>query len=195
MPTRHPELYLVRHAETEWTLSGRHTGRTDVPLTERGKLAAVAIGNRLAGREFALVLCSPLLRAFETCELAGYGPQGQVREDLREWDYGEYEGRTTPEIRAERPGWNLWSDGCPSGETATDVAARAQRVISEAARAGGDAALFAHGHLLRVLAACWVGLGPEAGAVLALAPGSLSTLGHERERRVLTGWNDAVRMG
>jgi broad specificity phosphatase PhoE len=194
MPTPAPQLYLIRHAETEWALSGRHTGRTDIPLTERGRLVAVSLGNRLAGRQFSLVLCSPLQRAIETCGLAGYGEVAELREELQEWDYGEYEGLTTPEIRARRPGWDLWRDGSPGGETAAGVAARARHVLEEAAAAGGDVAIFAHGHLLRVLASCWLGLEPEGGALLALAPGSISTLGHERERRVLTGWNDTVRM-
>jgi probable phosphoglycerate mutase len=183
------ELWLVRHGETEWSRSGAHTGRTDIPLTDAGREQARALGRRLAGREFALVLTSPLARARETCELAGFGARAEVDSDLREWDYGAYEGRTTAEIRAERPDWRLWRDGVPEGESIGQVAARAQRAIGRAAAADGDALLFAHGHLLRILAACWAGLEPQTARVLALGTASLSTLGYERDTRVITRWN------
>jgi probable phosphoglycerate mutase len=183
------ELWLVRHGETEWSLSGAHTGRTDIALTAAGKEQARALGRRLAGREFALVLTSPLSRARETCALAGFAEQARVEPDLREWDYGAYEGRTTPQIRAERPEWCLWRDGVPDGEALGGVAARAQAVIGKAAAADGDALLFSHGHLLRILAACWLGLPPDAGRLLALGTASLGTLGYERETRVITRWN------
>jgi broad specificity phosphatase PhoE len=187
------ELVLVRHGETDWSRAGRHTGRTDEPLNETGRANAAALAGRLAGRSFALVLTSPLSRAVETCRLAGLGDAAQVRDDLAEWGYGEYEGRTTPEIRAGRPGWSLWADGVVGGETIADVGARVDRVIAEAARAGGDVALFAHGHVLRVLAARWLGLEPDAGKLLALDPASVSVLGWEHEWRVIRSWNETRR--
>jgi probable phosphoglycerate mutase len=187
------DLVLVRHGETDWSRAGRHTGRTDEPLNETGRANAAALAGRLAGRSFALVLTSPLSRAVETCRLAGLGDAAQVRDDLAEWDYGEYEGRTTPEIRAGRPGWSLWADGVVGGETIADVGARVDRVIAEAARAGGDVALFAHGHVLRVLAARWLGLEPDAGKLLALDPASVSVLGWEHEWRVIRSWNETRR--
>jgi probable phosphoglycerate mutase len=184
------ESWLVRHAETEWTLTGQHTGRTDIPLTEHGREAARELPRRLPpGDHFALVLTSPASRARETCELAGFGEQAQSRLDLLEWDYGEYEGLTTAQIRERRPDWEMWRDGCPGGEQAVDVGLRADRVIAELLACGGPAIVFAHGHLLRVLGARWAGLGPEQGARLALSPGSVSVLGHEHERRVLERWN------
>ncbi len=184
-----PDAVLVRHAETEWTLSGRHTGRTDIPLTERGREAARELAPRLAGADFALVLVSPLRRARETCELCGLGDYAQERDDLREWDYGDYEGLTSAEIERLRPGWSLWRDGCPGGEDAAAVGARTQRVLAEASAAPGTVAVFAHGHVLRVLGACWIALGPEQGERLGLSPGSLSRLGHEHGTRILAGWN------
>ena len=190
MAPRGAEILLVRHGETEWTLTRRHTGRTDVPLTDEGRRQAESVGKRLGGREFALVLTSPFSRAVETCELAGLGGSAQVRDELAEWDYGEYDGRTTTDIRTERPDWFLWRDGCPGGERAEDVGRRADRVIEELRSAGGDAAVFAHGHLLRVLAARWIGQPPTAGAALGLDPAALSVLGHEREQPVLWLWND-----
>jgi broad specificity phosphatase PhoE len=188
MSGRPPEIVLVRHGETEWTLSGQHTGRTDIPLTERGREQARALAAELARRQFALVLTSPLARARETCRLAGLGERAQEREELLEWDYGDYEGRTTPEIRRERPGWTLWRDGVANGETAARVGARVDRVIAEL-RTAGDAAVFAHGHVLRVLAARWLGLEPEAGRLFALDPASISVLGYERETAVVRLWN------
>jgi broad specificity phosphatase PhoE len=183
------EIWIVRHGETAWSRTGRHTGRTDVPLTAVGEAQAAALRERLGGRRFALVLTSPLARALATCRLAGLGEVAQARDDLMEWDYGAYEGRTTPEIREEVPGWSVWTHGVPSGEAAADVALRARRVLDEAARAGGDVALFGHGHALRVLTACWLGLPPEAGQLFALETASLGVLGHENAVRVLRRWN------
>ncbi|HWC33831.1 MAG TPA: histidine phosphatase family protein [Mycobacteriales bacterium] len=182
-------LWLVRHGETEWSASGRHTGTTDVPLTDAGRAAAVALAHRLAGTTFELVLTSPLSRARHTCDLAGLGEHCVVDDDLREWDYGDYEGRTTAAIREQRPAWNLFTDGCPGGESADAVAARADRVIARARAAEADVIAFSHGHLLRVLAARWAGLPPQAGAHLALATASVSVLGWEREIPVITSWD------
>jgi len=183
------ELWLVRHGETEWTLSGAHTGRTDLPLTARGREQALALGVRLRGRQFALVLTSPAERARETCQLAGFGDVVRTDPDLQEWDYGEYEGRTTLEIHRERPDWSLWEMGTPGGETAERVGARARRVIEKASAAGGDVLLFGHGHCLRALAACWIGLPPVGGKLFALGTASLSVLGSERETPVIENWN------
>jgi broad specificity phosphatase PhoE len=183
------EVVLARHGETEWSRDGRHTGRTDVPLTDDGRRQARLLGGALRGWSFARVLSSPLARALDTCRLAGLGEAAETTDDLVEWDYGEYEGITTPEIRESRPGWYLWRDGCPGGEQAADVGARADRVLAEIASTDRDVALFAHGHVLRVLAARWLGLGPEAGALLALDTATLSVLGYERETRVLRRWN------
>jgi probable phosphoglycerate mutase len=184
------DLWLLRHGETAWTVLGRHTGRTDLDLTPLGRQQATLLGRRLGARPFALVLTSPLLRAHETCRLAGHGDVALLEPDLQEWDYGAYEGRTTVEIRAERPGWTIWDGGVPGGETIDEVAARADRVIARAAAAGGDVALFAHGHLLRVLGARWIGLPGAAGGGLALDTTSVSVLGLERERRVIRHWNE-----
>lgn len=188
-PNPHPQLWLIRHGETEWSLSGAHTGRTDLPLTDRGKLRAAAIGRFLNGRAFALVLTSPLLRARETCRLAGYGGQAIPDDDLCEWNYGNYEGRTTADIQKDRPGWNLWRDGVVNGETVEQVAARAQRVIGRALDAGGDTALFAHGHILRILTACWLQLPPDAGRLFGLDTATVSILGWEHDTRVIQEWN------
>ena len=183
------QLVLVRHGETKWSITGQHTGRTDIPLTEHGREEARVVGKALAGRTFAWVLSSPLSRALETCRLAGRGDDVETTEDLLEWDYGQYEGLTTADIRAKNPRWSLWMDGVPGGETATDVAARADRVIEEAREQEGDVLLFAHGHLLRVLTARWLGLGPSEGRLFALDPATLSTLGYERETAVIVHWN------
>jgi broad specificity phosphatase PhoE len=190
--TAHPaqEVWLVRHAETEWSRSGKHTGRTDVPLTDAGRARARELGARLGGRDFALVLVSPLERARETARLAGLGDPCQVREDLLEWDYGDYEGITTAEIREERPDWYLWRDGVPNGETADEVAARCDRVIEEIQSVGGNVAAFAHGHILRALAARWVEEPVSFGGRLFLSTGSLCVLGFEREVRVIRLWNE-----
>jgi probable phosphoglycerate mutase len=186
---RLPEIVLVRHGETEWSRDGRHTGRTDVPLTEPGRREAEALGGALGAWRFGLVLSSPLIRASETCRLAGLGEVAIPSDDLLEWDYGAYEGRRTKEIREERPDWTLWRDGVPSGETAADVGARADRVVARLREAGGDAAVFAHGHVLRVLAARWLGLEPELGRLFALETATLSVLGYEREAAVIRLWN------
>ncbi len=189
------ELWLIRHGETEWSRAGRHTGRTDVPLTARGEQQARELGQKLSGREFSLVLTSPLCRARDTATLAGYGA-AQPDPDLLEWDYGIYEGRTTQEIRAGTPGWSIWkTNDIPGGESAGQVAVRAQRVIERSCAAGGSVALFAHGHLLRILTACWLGLEPRAARLFALSPASLSSLGHEHEIRVIRSWNNVSRTG
>jgi probable phosphoglycerate mutase len=183
------EIWLIRHGETEWSRSGAHTGRTDLPLTAAGRDNAAAIGRWFKGRAFALVLTSPMERARETCRLAGYGDGAHVDPDLHEWDYGDYEGRTTSDIQKQRPGWSLWRDGVPNGETIAQVAARAEAVLARAVAADGDAALFAHGHILRILAAGWLQLNPQCGSLFALSTGSVSALGTERETRVISCWN------
>jgi probable phosphoglycerate mutase len=184
-----PQLWLVRHGETEWSRAGRHTGRTDLPLTPEGERQALALGPWLAVARFALVLTSPLRRARDTCRLAGYGDVARVDPDLAEWDYGRYEGMTSGEIRRVDPGWTIWTGAVPGGETAEQVAARADRVVARAVDAGGDALVFAHGHLLRVLAARWLGLEPAEGRRLALDPATIGILGHERAARVVRMWN------
>jgi broad specificity phosphatase PhoE len=184
-------LVGVRHGATEWSRAGRHTGRTDLPLLPEGRLEAEELGRRVAGHTFALVLTSPLRRARQTCELAGFGG-AELCDDLQEWDYGEYEGQTTDEIRAARPGWSLWRDGVPDGESAHDVGVRADRVIAVVRACEGDVLVFAHAHVLRVVAARWLGLGPSSGALFTLAPATLSVLGWEREVAVVARWNDAA---
>jgi broad specificity phosphatase PhoE len=186
------EIVLARHGETEWSRDGRHTGRTDIPLTEEGRSQARLLGEALREWSFGRVLSSPLERAVDTCRLAGLGEAMETTDDLLEWDYGEYEGISTPEIRERRPDWYLWRDGCPGGERPEDVGRRVDRVIAEIADSAEDVALFAHGHVLRVLAARWLGLGPEAGALLALDTATLSVLGYERETRVVRRWNAPV---
>jgi broad specificity phosphatase PhoE len=188
-------VVLVRHGETDWSRTGRHTGRTDVPLTSEGRRQAALTGSRLRHRVWSLVLTSPLSRASETCRLAGFGDRSELDPDLLEWDYGEYEGLTTAAIRAVRPTWRLWTDGCPGGEQAADVAARADRVIARCRAASGDVAVFAHAHLLRVLGARWVDADPTFGANLALSTGSISFLGWERDTAVISGWNDTSHLG
>lgn len=183
------QALLVRHAETPWSREGRHTGRTDVPLTDDGRAAAAALGPHLRGLAPALVLCSPLRRARETCELCGFGGEAEIDGDLAEWDYGDYEGLTTPEILERDRGWVLWRDGCPAGEDAAAVGARADRVLGRLRGAGRPALLFAHGHLLRVLGARWAGLEPAAGALLMLSPACMGALGLEHGRGALAGWN------
>jgi broad specificity phosphatase PhoE len=170
-------------------VSGRHTGRTDVPLTDQGRRQAELLREPLAAFSFDRVLTSPLSRAADTCRLAGLGDRAERADSLVEWDYGEYEGMTTPEIRERRPGWFLWRDGCPGGETAADVGARVDPVIEDLRGSGGHAVLFAHGHVLRVLTARWLGLAPDSGALFALATATLSTLGWERETPVIELWN------
>jgi broad specificity phosphatase PhoE len=188
------EIWLVRHGDTEWTATGQHTSRTDVPLTDPGREQGRSLRKELGGREFALVLTSPMSRARDTCELAGYGDVAEIDDDLREWDYGEYEGRKTDDIRKERPGWTVWM-GSPGGESFDHVGARARRVLERATEADGDAALFSHGHFLRILGACWLGLPPEGGRLFALGTAALSVLGYERETRVLREWNRECDVG
>lgn len=192
---RRPELWLIRHGETEWSASGRHTGRTNIPLTEEGIRQGRALGRYLAGRSFALVLTSPLSRAADTCGLAGYGDVAQPCEDLLEWDYGRAEGHTTAEMRAELPGWSVWTTGPPGGETVDAVGRRTDRVIARAVEAAGDVALFAHAHVLRILAARWLGLPANDGRLFLLGPASVSVLGWEREVRAISRWNDRSFLG
>jgi broad specificity phosphatase PhoE len=186
------EIVLVRHGETEWSRDWRHTGRTDIPLTEPGREQAQVLRAPLSEWTFTRVYSSPLSRAIETCRLAGLGDRAELTEALLEWDYGVYEGITTKEIRETRPDWFLWRDGCPGGETAEDVGARVDPLIAELKRADGDVALFAHGHILRVLAARWLGLPPQDGKLLALSTATLSVLGYERETEVIRRWNAPV---
>jgi probable phosphoglycerate mutase len=181
-------LFAVRHGETAWSLSGQHTGRTDVPLTDEGRARASEVGDLLRGRQFALVLTSPFSRARDTAALAGFA-DAAVDDDLREWDYGDYEGLKTLDIRKERPGWFLWDDGAPNGETIDEVAARADRVITRVREVGGDVLVFAHGHILRVLAARWLEQPPGFGRHLILSPATISILAHEREAPALETWN------
>src|SRR5262245_6904986 len=182
-------VVLVRHGETEWSRAGKHTGRTDVPLTEEGRRQAEVVGAALQKRRFAAGRTSPVPPAAAPCRLSGFGDVSIAKDEHMEWDYGEYEGRTTAEIRTERPGWTLWADGVPAGETAEQVAARVDRVLSEAAAVEGDVLLFAHGHVLRVLAARWLGLEPGSGRLFALDPATISVLGYERETQVMRLWN------
>jgi broad specificity phosphatase PhoE len=181
-------VVLIRHGETAWSRDRRHTGRTDIPLTPRGEEQAGALADRLDGREFAEVLVSPLSRATATAELAGLG-RVAVTPDLVEWDYGDYEGRTTAAIREDRPGWELFTDGVPHGESLHQVAARVDRVIARIRAGSGDVACVAHAHLLRVLAVRWLGIEPEAARYLVLGPASIGVLGWEREQPVIEHWN------
>jgi broad specificity phosphatase PhoE len=178
------ELVIVRHADTDWTVSGQHTGRTDLPLNEAGRARALGLRGRLHGREFAAVWSSPLERALETARLLGFDPL--ARAELEEWDYGAYEGLTSAQIHERSPGWDLWRDGCPDGEDAAAVGARADAVLASLPGAG-DVLVFSHGHMLRVLTARWLGLPASAGALFVLAPAALGELGHEHGRRVLRG--------
>jgi broad specificity phosphatase PhoE len=189
---KRPRLWLVRHGETDWARLGRHTGRTDIPLTERGRAEAAALATRLAGRQFAQVLSSPLSRALDTARLAGYADRVETTDDLLEWDYGADEGRKTPEIRRERPNWSIWRDGPKDGETAEQVGARVDRVIARVRAGTGDALVFAHGHVLRVLAARWLDEPPVKGRLFALSTATLSILGWEREQAVIERWNDTT---
>ena len=186
------EVVLARHGETEWSRDLKHTGRSDLPLTDRGRAEAEKLRPAFAGRSFARVLSSPLERALDTCRLSGLGDSAKLSDDLLEWDYGEYEGITTAEIREGRPDFYLWRDGCPGGESAADVGARVDRVVTALRSLDGDAVLFSHGHVLRVLTARWLGLGPESGALFKLDTGTLSALGYERKTPVITRWNSPV---
>jgi broad specificity phosphatase PhoE len=189
------ELWLIRHGETEWSLSGAHTSRTDIALTDHGRKRAEELRDFLNGRKFAAVFSSPMQRARETCRIAGYGDGAVVEDGLKEWDYGVYEGKTTKEIRLEHQGWSVWKDEIVGGEPLEHVGERADAVIAKAlAAAGGDGAdgavaLFAHAHILRILAARWIGLPASGGSLLALGTGSVSVLGFERETRVIQSWN------
>jgi len=185
------QLWLARHGETEWSRSGRHTGRTDIPLTDNGRQQAVTLGERLRRHPFALVLTSPRSRAADTARLAGFGDVTVVDEDLSEWDYGDFEGRKTDEIREQFPDWTIWRGPWPGGETIDQVAARADRIIRRVGRVDGDVLIFSHGHLLRVLAARWLGREPGAGGMFALSTATISLLGWEREARVIERWNEA----
>ena len=189
-----PIVTLVRHGETAWSLSGQHTGRTDLPLTERGESRARALGARLHGLVFATVLTSPSQRAIRTCELAGFGTAAQVEPDLAEWDYGRYEGRRTADILAENPGWQLFRDGCPGGEVPSAIGARADRVVARLRAIGGDVLLFSSGHILRVLTARWLGLEAAAGRFLVLGTASLSMIGYEHNlsEPAIRLWNDTA---
>lgn len=182
------QVWLVRHGATEWSENGRHTSTTDLPLLEAGEEAARKVGPVLAGRTFSLVLSSPMSRALRTAELAGLTPEQDA--DLCEWDYGDYEGRTTPDVRTEVPGWTVWRDGGPNGEIAGEVGARVDRAIQRIRSVEGDVAVFAHGHLLRVFAARWLGESPEFGRHYALSTAAICVLGYEREEPVILRWND-----
>ena len=185
-------VYLARHGETAWSLSGQHTGRTDLPLTERGERNAHALGERLRGLSFAKVFTSPLQRAARTCELAGFGSVAEIDPDLVEWDYGQYEGRRSAEIRVERPDWQLFRDGCPGGESPGQIGARADRVVGRVRAVKGDVLVFSSGHFLRVLAARWLGLDAAGGRYLLMSTASLSTLGYEHKlaEPAIRLWND-----
>ena len=198
--TRLPKLYIVRHGETVWSLSGQHTGRTDLPLTEPGEAKARLLAPRLAGRSFAKVLTSPLQRAARTCELAGFGAVAELEPDLLEWDYGVYEGRRTVEIHAERPDWDLFRDGCPGGEMPADIAARADRFIARARAItvdGGDVLAFASSHILRVVTARWLEMPPAGARNFILDTTSLGALGYEHGRNepAIHLWNDTSHLG
>ena len=197
MSDRLPTVYLARHGETDWSISGQHTGLTDLPLTARGERNAQRLGERLEGLTFTKVLTSPLKRAARTCELAGFGKVAQIEGDLIEWNYGEYEGRRSVEIHAERPEWKLFRDGCPGGETPGQVGARADRVIRQLRLVQGDTLLFSSGHFLRVLAARWLGLEPGAGRLFLLSTASLSALSYEHDlsEPTIRLWDDSRHVG
>lgn len=191
MSSTYPQIHLVRHGETAWSLSGQHTGRTDMPLTPVGETAARGVAERLKGLSFSAVWSSPSQRAYNTSVLAGFGAQSVKKDDLQEWDYGAYEGLTTKQILAERPGWNVFRDGCPKGEMAADVGARADKIIAGLREADADILLFSSAHFLRVLAARWLGLPPEGGALLVLDTASISVLAYEHDlsEPVIREWN------
>ncbi len=187
-----PKVYLARHGETAWSLSGQHTGRTDIPLTAKGEEEGIRLGKRLQGTPFALVLSSPLQRARRTCDLASYGELVENDPDLAEWDYGDYEGLLTSEIQTRKPNWNVFEDGCPGGESPEEVGKRVDRVIARARGADGDVLLFGHGHCLRVLTARWLGLPPSDGRLFRLSTATLSILSYEHNLNspVILLWND-----
>jgi broad specificity phosphatase PhoE len=191
------KLYIVRHGQTEWSASGQHTGRTDIALTAQGEENGRRLGSRLRGQSFALVLTSPLQRARRTAELAGFAA-ATVDPDLAEWDYGAYEGLRTADIQRERPGWHLFRDGCPGGETVVQVGARADRIVARARAADGDVLVFAHGHILRILAARWLGLPPADGQLFFLGTAAVGVLGYEHNdltQPVICLWNDNHHLG
>jgi len=192
-----PLVYLARHGETAWTVSGQHTGLTDIPLTERGERNARRLGERLRGLTFARVFTSPLQRARKTCELAGFGDRAEVDADLVEWNYGRYEGLTTADILKANPNWQLFRDGCPGGESVAQIGARADRVLARVRAVPGDVLLFSSSHFLRVLAARWCGLEPAGGRYLYLGTATLSTLGYEHDLNepVIRLWNDGRHVG
>src|SRR5262245_13509387 len=192
MPQPGGEIFLIRHGETQWSLSGQHTGVTDLPLTERGRRAARRLAPVLAKTRFALVLSSPLQRARETCELAGLGDRAQIDRDLMEWNYGDYEGLTSDEIERRAPGWLIFEDGCPGGESPHQVAARVDRVIENVRRVPGCVALFAHGHVFRVLASRWIGMPPLHGSHYVLDTATVSILGYYRRIPALRCWNAPI---
>ena len=187
-----PAVYLARHGETAWTLSGQHTGMTDLPLTKHGERAARQLGEELRGCQFARIFTSPLQRAARTCQLAGFGDQSQIDHDLVEWNYGEYEGLRTAEIHAKRPGWQIFRDGCPGGESPGEVGARADRVVARVRTVQRDVLIFSSGHFLRVLTARWLGLEPQAGKCFLLSTASLSALSYEHDlsQPAIQLWND-----
>jgi broad specificity phosphatase PhoE len=197
MSEKLPIIYLARHGETAWSISGQHTGLTDLPLTERGERNARSLGQRLNGLNIEKVLTSPLERAMRTCELSGFCTLAQVDRDLVEWDYGQYEGRTSAQIHAERPDWQLFRDGCPGGETPEQVASRADRIIKRVRSMKGDVLLFSSGHFLRMLAARWLGLEPAAGRFFLLGTASLSAVGYENSltNPVIRLWDDTRHVG
>ena len=191
-----PQIYLARHGETAWSLSGQHTGRTDIPLTEQGKENARQLGKRLHGLTFSNVFSSPLQRALTTCELAGFGKQVTPEPLLLEWNYGDYEGRKTSEIDAERPDWFIFKDGCPNGESPDQIAARCDEMIEKVKAINGNVLLFAHAHILRMFATRWLGLPPQEGRLYFLSTASLSILGYEHDlsEPVIRLWNDTSHL-
>jgi broad specificity phosphatase PhoE len=192
-----PVVFLARHGETAWTISGQHTGLTDIPLTERGERNARRLGERLKGLTFAKVFSSPLRRARRTCELAGFGDRAEIDPDLVEWNYGKYEGKTTAEIHKDQPNWNIFRDGCPGGESVAEIGARAGRVITRLRKIDADVLLFSSAHILRVLAGCWLGLGAAGGKNFVLTTATLSMLGYEHNRGepAVRLWNDGKHVG
>lgn len=190
--THRGEIWVLRHGETDWSAIGRHTGRNDLPLNAAGEAQAEELRTRLASTSFDRVICSPLQRAMATCRIAGFAEQAEIDEDAMEWNYGDYEGRTTAEIREDRPGWLIWPDGVLNGETVDDVGARADRVLARIrpdVEAGKKVAVFAHGHFLRILTARWLDQPPTLGSRIALLPARLSALGYEHETPVIRCWN------
>ena len=188
------QLFLIRHGETEWALAGRHTGLTDIPLTEKGKAEAKLLGARLKSYDFEHILVSPLQRALETCRLAGLAEQAQVDPDLCEWDYGTYEGRTSKEIQAQDPTWNVFTKGAPGGESVEAVCHRADRLLQKIEKTSGDVCLFSSAHFLRLLTTRWLKISPENGRLFILFPASFSLLGYERTNRVIVTWNDTAHL-